>query len=1113
MRVLDNRRRAEPEALEAALQEELSGVGLITEIGISRERYEELRSAIEELARTQFSANLPGRIRRLYPALYATYLVAEGIHSYDGGEFWPHVVPRLRGNNLNPGHEFQVALRELGLDDFQALVDQERALEHITRILAHGGIPASCLTPFLRLLIQELRPGAVDAEDLLARWRARHTKLEALHAPARRFLLYGGQPAVDLLDRCIDLIEEAARRRETPSADEVGLPEYVIAAFRRLPAAEATVRSTGRASIPRPELMIDPYDRLGPTVVLPALPGTLAAGTWRLGEGGASRSHSGSSIRATSVRVEPSRSFDVEFESPDLSRRWSFEGLERFPCLVFDPDTGRALRDPAIVQLESAWVLADCKLQVTGDGQPLRLVEELPAPRGAWTGFRLDHVDLHGVHSVELMNPMTSDRAKRLSVVSPRARAQLRGIAVDGVTGAGGRCVYADMPSLSLPAGVDPDRWRIQLRSASGDVELDASESKDGAVALVADGEGEGGRYDLRVRGPLGTDMHTSFVIAPGLVVRMPRRVLLPSDGEPKLIARGLGLSIDGRPLGEPVALHVPDDVDRVQFEVADGTTRLELVAQVPKLSWAVTHEREPAQHQGQGVLTIGAEEFEDDLADVLTIRTGRPGTEVGLELHGARGLLQAYPVVKAAGSDGRWSFDLGSFSDTVRATHEPRLRLLLRVNGDLVEAAKIVPRLGVRALRATSSQVAGEFASVHLEFEQDRLIRDRVMRLWSRSRPWDAPLVRTLEDEQNDVEFAGFDLPPGVYRAEVAIEDAWVAPQRPRNGTPNTALIRVGERADEIAWLERLDPTDPKQLLQQLAAGVDSPEEQRSLRAAPRETVLAALAALEDIAPGKPASPMFARLREAACRDPATIFAGIADVAASDEARAAELRRLSVRLLRRLQGAHGVTASALEAVWRVAPILAAVVDVPAAASDADAAARCQRFLAWAPGEEVDTAGGRVSMNEAGRTADELVTLRRYLALQPQRLFDSEALLLANFEWLILQKRADEDGSTLVEPPADWRQRNSALVSGLSELECARHAAVERQLDARIPPRGTFPWADIPQVVLAAAIHATADSPIGTNARRELELALSFAPTLVEHDIALALTLTRVSGC
>lgn len=386
-------------------------------------------------------------------------------------------------------------------------------------------------------------------------------------------------------------------------------------------------------------------------------------------------------------------------------------------------------------------------------------------------------------------------------------------------------------------------------------------------------------------------------------------------------------------------------------------------------------------------------------------------------------------------------------------------------------------------------------------------------MRLWSRSRPWDPPLVQTLQDGQNDVEFAGFDMPPGVYRAEVAIQDTWVAPQRPSNSTLNTALIRVGDRADEIAWLERLDPTDPKQLLQQITAGIDTPEEQRSLRDAPRESVLAALAALEDVAPGKPASAAFARLREAACRDPATVFAGIADVAASGEASAADLRRLSVRLLRRLQGAHGVPASALEAVWRVAPILAAIVDIPAAASDPDAAARCQRFLAWTPGEEVDAAGGRVSMNEAGRTSDELMALRRYLALHPQRLFDSEALLLANFEWLILQKRADEDGSGPDELPADWRQRNSVLVSELSELECGRHAAVERQLDARVPPRGTFLWADVPQIVLAAAIHSTVDSPNGADARRELEIALSFAPALVEHDLALALTLTPRSAC
>ena len=127
------------------------------------------------------------------------------------------------------------SLRLLGLETFEYVVQDEKALPYVTPILLHGGIPAYCASDLWACLLEEMGKGEDDAGHLLARWRRFPYHLDGVDMPVRRFILYGGDFAVDLIRRMILLADDVARLGKTkPSereaemlADNALLPRYL----------------------------------------------------------------------------------------------------------------------------------------------------------------------------------------------------------------------------------------------------------------------------------------------------------------------------------------------------------------------------------------------------------------------------------------------------------------------------------------------------------------------------------------------------------------------------------------------------------------------------------------------------------------------------------------------------------------------------------------------------------------------------------------------------------------------------------------------------------------------------------------------------------------------
>jgi hypothetical protein len=542
-----------PYALNRDLADGLRGARLVLELGLDEDRFATIAEVVDHLAA---AGQRPKAIRQSYPALYASYLVFTGVYRYVSGNFWPDVHPGLTGQGYDPGYEFLTAVRSLGLESFDRLVEEEHAQPWVTRILAHGGIPRSCLDPFLDLLSRELARGAVDATELLAHWRVNNARLHGLHQPTRRFLLFGGAPAVDLLDRCIELMRER-RRHAIDAAAELGVPRYMAEAIAGLPPVTGSgAGSTHRSlSVPRPFVRLDPYSGLGPVVVLPAVPPGQADGSWRVDAGQQLNRYDASAVTDTPIRLSPASSYAVEFVSASEGerRQFTFEALGRLPALFLDPDTERLLREPSVLAADDVWVLSPPGVQAQtrrhGAGSPVapRQIQDLPAPAGAWTGWSLEHIDLADAGSVELIR---ADKVlARIPVTSARERLRLAGEPVAGVTTAQGAPVYATAPVIEIPpiAGLE-DGWQIRLTIGDRNHTWAVSGEEARAVPLAPIIGDAVATVTLRVRGPLGFDLREVFAVVDGLQVRRPTNLVRPGTAPATVAVRAAGLMNDAEP-------------------------------------------------------------------------------------------------------------------------------------------------------------------------------------------------------------------------------------------------------------------------------------------------------------------------------------------------------------------------------------------------------------------------------------------------------------------------------------------------------------------------------------------------------------------------------------
>ncbi|HVB42481.1 MAG TPA: hypothetical protein VNF47_07195 [Streptosporangiaceae bacterium] len=507
---------------EDSWRRRLRNASLVAEADISSQLTEQV---ISVLGYFYFSKRQDESFLRRWPACLAAGMAGVAATRFQAGTYWPALwdTAGFQGSTQDQGvwgRAFNEAVDRLGMATFPQL-----PLHFVGPILMHAGIPTYCLGDYFRLLLHRRRrdPG-MDAESFMA-WATapgRDLRLSELDVPARRFLTDGADYALDVVDRCLDLLERL--EYPDPDLDGILLPVRIIEAGREAAREHDLERGgprTGSRRLasgakPRPRISLDPYG-VGVQVVLPAVgdaPDGIA--TWRVvadGDTATVRSRAqwlGSAEAAPETAhplPRPVRIVHVSLLGWDHVSE--LRVIEPADPVLFFADDGRRL--PGILPLppDHVWILhpADRELAVTGD---LRVLVESPAPFG-WEGWQLRLASLENVRSLGLAGRPSHPVQ---GYVRPRL---LLGAPVPGLTTPYGSPVYPDPPRLWLPGTSESAiAWHVDVRRTANGSPV---------MSRLFDTPGEAniwdkvsrpilGAFDVTVRGPLGRGMRRAIFIA-----------------------------------------------------------------------------------------------------------------------------------------------------------------------------------------------------------------------------------------------------------------------------------------------------------------------------------------------------------------------------------------------------------------------------------------------------------------------------------------------------------------------------------------------------------------------------------------------------------------------
>ncbi len=602
------------------IAKELRGKRLICELAFNRgelDQWQQLLSPEELLGWL------------LYPSLTAVVTVGTGIYHYNQGDFWS-AFPMLdtSADGSVWGKRFEDFLKKHEtLETFHFLEGHR----YVAPILAHGGVPQSCLPDFFTLITQYGDPEQ-SSQELIELLKEHKNYMDHIDKPIQRFLLYGGEVAEEFVARVLALWQS---RERGDGEGTLGLPRRVVEAFATWYAEHKPSQSQRLRRLPRPELRIRPGD-LGVFLYLPRCddhPKIGPKACWQ----------------ALDKKWAVTRSHEIPLS---LDKNWSvtcanyvslLEGVtETSPAIFFDPSTGHAIPDPGRRRLPiHLWAVY--KESINPEPEPC-YTEELPG----WSGFRVavfdltDCTHLHiGENHFEVRRPFFyCDDDPEVSGIRT----------VDDIPAFNQvpRITWEGQANLSL----------IKDGQSLGNIDIEANELD------IID---EVGTYNIILRGPLGQNIHKHFVLIPGLVMEPHPQVMWPDTKWIKWEVSVSHLeirSLDGR--APPFASHQ----SHIQFQAISGDLRIDLVAEVPQLRWRLVISGDEIPEWGNKAITIGILDLIQSDYPRLVCELGTSSVQVDVSLVGKHGLIPPPQGQRSKVSQqNTWAFDLRPVRDEVEGS------------------------------------------------------------------------------------------------------------------------------------------------------------------------------------------------------------------------------------------------------------------------------------------------------------------------------------------------------------------------------------------------------------------------------------------------------------
>ncbi|GAT68512.1 hypothetical protein PS9374_04177 [Planomonospora sphaerica] len=764
---------------ESNWKPQLPGISLLTELEVDKETVAEVSRALGQLYRRKVLKGQHQSLFDRWPGCVAVAMSGVAAHDYREGTFWRYWWEAIYYQELAGqqdakawGQAFLNALRTFRLPLFS-----ERSMRYVGPILMHAGIPTFCLERFFNLLLQRRSadPG-LDADTLLAWAVGRENRLRGLHEPAQWFIRYGTDHAVDVIDRCFDLLDRL--RAGDHDFDGLGLPAryldqaQALFADDRLDPGHRTTTDMRPRRTERPRLAIDPFGQ-GVRIILPPV-GDTPDGTarWSVTVDGVQSMVKSRSMWLGTAEAAPSTSYAIA--RPARVAQVSLYGAAHEseigivdsgdPLLIFK-ENGDRLSDHLAVPPDSVWLLHPDDREPVAD-VPLRTVVTGSLPIG-WDGWRLVQVALEGATWIGLSGEQTRRRPVR-GHSKPRV---ITGEPLTGVTTPYGSPVFSEPPAIWLPAETTTT-WLVDVRPAAGGDSVFSDSFTVNEPTEVSDALWSEvsrpilGAFEITVRGPIGRSTRRTVFIAEGLTARFTPQVRLFTHGG--LVAGQAAIEAVPGMAAEP-ALPTYSPAEQKHVVTCSAGHRSEPLIVAPPSMKVLTEERDQNPQWGFGPVRLVTESFDE--IESLQIEVPGLSTLPPMELLvGGRSVQELAPA-------GRGRYSLKRAQDTIAQHRSAELVLPL--------AGRAIPIGSVRPNQlATGVSDQGD----HLRLEGCVWVEGLTAGIYLCTAPWrEAKIVTVKED-------GSIPLPPdlvgaGPMHVRLSVESPWFFSEWPRWPHPREVI------------------------------------------------------------------------------------------------------------------------------------------------------------------------------------------------------------------------------------------------------------------------------------------------------------------------------------
>lgn len=985
------------------------------------------------------------RLFRRYPAVHVLATAGVAADHYERGTFWPKLAALL-GIRQDPefqrdwGEAFLDNLRRLGLPTFEQ--EGDAGTRYVGRILLHSGMPTYCLGDFFRTLAwkRSVSPGFTPEEFVSwAATKAASGGFANVDMPVQRFLRYGDEFALDVVDRSFELLDTVA---SGAPAEDALLPQRFWAAAQHLHNQQSIGLSHDAALVRtradfRPRLVLDPYGQ-GLILRLPPV-GDAPDGraVWIVALDDETQRVATESLWPGST--EPAPQTDLAVTKPVRAASVALGGREdlQLPIAVVDD------KDPLLAFGENCELIphglplpsAKVWLLFPGDLDSLRTVgnceitAENPLPP-RWSGFSLVQVDLREANAVSVGGSTRTIRkldAARVDIAAP----------VRGIRTTSGLPVIADLPHIDIPSSMAKADWDITLHNSSGDLvarhRLSGAEDADALWSHVP--RPLAGTFTVRVRGPWGRGATSTFNIVEGLT--------LTSTPSWRRFA-GHGLQQCSATIRAADGVELSNN--RIEFGERDREHRVRVGVRGEYRSLVISPPHMTVAYQTPGAAIAPSVSPLPLISEDIREAPGELVLDIGAaaepNLHVLAGGAVVQTVLARTGKFGIYRFNLADITDTLG--QHPHAVMALSSDGEL-RVATVRPR----TLFTDISLDTG-----HLVFADCANAEGLNAYLFAARAPWRQPECVPIVNSR--AALPGWLIDAGPIRVMARVEDPWVplpAPDWPQvgksmlveadgwvtDGDPEECAISAflaGDTSQSVEVIDFVRLWTARALLPSLGLGSRISEISEAIDTEIYGNPVEALTALSDSeAPSDAIPTLMVRSGLA--------WANLAD-SQPDSAPVWTLRgALPAALL-----------AAADSCWSDEEIDGAI----SVCGDA--------VNGLLDGEDPYASAG--SLDESADLLDQNPALReqfiREAQLVPQGLLSQDSRVLAAMD-LVANRRDDR---------LDWLLRNArgVLREGERLIRMINDPATQKAVDARRHPTKTEGWYAIPAVSMVLALVA-----------------------------------------